>query len=647
MSTHQQRAVAPNRTHSRLRLLDQFLETNGLGGYCCGTLGGVRQWPTQGMVVVAKHPPIDRYVLLSGFDVRIEFEDEVIPLSTNRFGDGRFEPDGRKRFIQFESRPWPSWIYDLGRGRILQFECLARHGSDQFVFSWHLEVCPTPAILRVRPLISGRPVNSTRKESKEIDLIPERPSPRQFVWKLPQGAPTLALLSDGEFEEDGYWLKDQLYDHSGTEDLASPGEFRWELTTKTRAQIIGGTADAMSADPRTANEVAHLANKLRNAERTRRKLFRSGLDLAADQYIVDGAEGKTVISGFPLGTEKGSQALIASRGICLSPGRLDVVGSVLETWRNRIACGMIPSHITEHQRSPNYDSPESSLWYIIAVYEYCRASDRNGRILGPAERERLTASIRQILTTFLEHLNWRAYMDEDGLLAEIPVKRLETDTGRVSCQKRVEVQTLWITALWIGSLIEPKWKAQLDLTRAGFEQSFWSEDHGYLTRALRYYPHAPMERDNSLCLEQILAIGGLPLVSVDEGKASLIVSALENRFFTLDRIKNATCFPWLFGPFIEAWYRVRHRDPDVLKEAKERFIDLWEAQLRSGGHNHLAQSPINEPYRPDHTQPTDLTLAMFSAAETAELLRILHLPDLRRNEKPFEENPGGLFEANA
>ncbi|MFT5469406.1 MAG: putative glycogen debranching enzyme [Verrucomicrobiales bacterium] len=613
-------------------MLDQFLETNGLGGYATGTLGGVREWPSQGLLVAAKKPPIDRYVLINGFDVFVDIDGEEIAISTNHFKGDEYEPDGRKRVIGFEPTPWPTWTYDLGKGRTLQFELLARHGTNQFVYSWRLEVAGKAVVLRVRPLLSGRPMNSTRSESSKIELKPETPTPRQFVWKLRAGSPALSMLTDGEFSEDGRWVRDLVYDNHSTEDLICPGEFTWELGPRQRAQIIASTADEMKENPRTATEVAHLANKLRNAEKTRRGLFRSELDRAADQYIVQGGDGKTLLSGFPRGTEMGARAMIAIRGICLSPGRLDVASAVLSTWRNRTATGMLPTEISEHRLNPTFSSPEPSLWYVIAAFEYYRASYRQGRKLPLEEREAIESSISQVLQAFVDRRHKEAYMDEDGLLAEANVNRRRNEEPEIV--KRVNIQALWITSLWIGARISPEWVKYYDLARAEFDRAFWFEEQGYLYKSIILSPNKTIQRVQSINMEQVLAIGGLPLVCVDEGKASLIVHVLEERYAAPDDIKAAKSFPWLFGPFIEAWFRVRYREPDALEEVKSRFIDPWEAHLNTGGLNHL---PENQPFVSRGAVPTNIKQASFSAIETSELLRILHLPDLQRNTQPFDD----------
>lgn len=634
MSTPENRSPIPSGGRVSLRMLDQFLESNGLGGYACSTIAGVRLWPSHGLVVVAKNPPMDRYVLVNGFEVWADVGDERIPLSTHRFANQRHEPDGRKHLLRFRTQPWPRWTFDLGQGRILTWECFCRHGTNRFVFRWHLEVSTHPVTLRVRPLLSGRPMHSPRPESHRMPLEPERPSPRQFVWTLRAGAPALSILSDGEFHGQPEWIHGFAYDNDTTEDLACPGEFRWTLEPLQNAHLIAGTASEMNEDPRTANEVAHLANQLRSAEQTRRKLFRSRLDRAADQYIVTGAEGRTVISGYPRGTEMGARAMIAIRGICLSPGRLDVASSVLRTWRGRIASGLMPSEISEHRLASSFASPEPSLWYVVAVYEYLRAAHRQSRLVPAEERSEIEQSVEQILTGLSQRSHQLVYMDEDSLLAETG----EPAAGAVSRHqtiKRVQVQSLWLTALRIGDrLNEGRWESLYQTARREFDRAFWNEEQGHLDQAIIHSPDQPMERVSTLGLEQILAVGGLPIVCVDRGKASLIVHAVETAFAQPGMIQSATSLSWLFGPFIEAWYRIHRTDPQSLEKVKQRFLTSWRRHLEFGGLDHLPEKSA-VPGRPK--SPAEARQSSFSAAETAELLRVLHLPDLRRNLDPFDD----------
>ncbi len=628
MSSELSRIAAARGLPHGTGLPDQFLETNGRGGYASACVDGLRLWSSHGLLVIAKHPPIDRYVLINGFDVWADVDGESIPLSANLFEDGSVRPDGRARVLEFDARLWPSWAFDLGHQRVLRFEIVARHGAAQFSFTWHLEKSDVPIRLRVRPLLSGRPMQATRTKSEKMSLLPDRPTPRHFVWPLRAGAPPLSLLTDGEYSEDPRWIKGLRYENRSIEDLASPCEFHWDLPPRGNAHILAGAADEMRASPRSTNEVAFLASKLRTAERTRRRLFRTVLDRAADQFIVEGHDGKTLLSGFPRGTEMGEQTMIALRGICLSPGRLDLASEVLGTWSRRLASGMLPEQITEHRLQSTFTSSAPSLWFIIAVYEYIRAAYRQGRLLRQEERDTLLGCVDGILRAFHDRKNGAAFMDEDGLLAEAASPR-----GRTV--KRVHVQALWIAALRIGDRLNGGWQSTYELVRREFDRAFWHEEAGYLHRRLIETTNQPLERDSVLDMQQVVAVGGLPIACVDEGRASLIVQALEERFATPDKIRTAPSLPWHFGPFIEAWFRVRFREPDVLEEVKRRFIEPWEAQIRSGGLNHLARHlPADTPDR----DAVEIRETPFGCAETAELLRVLHLPDLQRNQSPFDDS---------
>ena len=605
----------------------EFLETNGLGGYCCSAISGVRTSPSHGLVVVAKDPPGQRYVLLSGFRTRVITGRQVLSLGCPLPEGSSSGTETPGRLLRFGMRPWPVWRYDLGGGKELEFECLARHGSHQFVFSWQLTVSDEPVTLKICPLLSGRPVASPRKADFRLDLRPRLPSARQFLWTLRAGAPPLMLVTDGSFHSQPEWITGFSYADQSVEDLASPGEFEWHLQPRERAHLVASADDTVLEDPHTVDFVAQLAEKIRKAERTRRRLFRSEIDRAADQYVAAGRSGSTVLSGYPGGEETGSEALICVRGIALSPGRLNVASEILATWRGRLTAGLLPNVISEQTRKPAYHSPAPALWYVIAAYEYIRASYRHGRIITPEERTALLSSIREILDNFSMRRQPRMFMDDDALLTELlPGKNGEPDILR----KRAHIQALWIAALRIGNRLQSAWPAIYATARSEFQHTFWSHRRGYLYPAITVSARGPLERLETLDANQILAVGGLPIVCVSEDKASLIVEALEQHFQWGGGLQNTKHIPWQFGPFTEAWFRVHHRNPEVRDLVLRKFIAPWENRLRSG-----VRATGTEPSREEHGSSP-----CFAAAETTELLRILHLPELLTNPDPFDDHLG-------
>jgi hypothetical protein len=305
---------------------------------------------------------------------------------------------------------------------------------------------------------------------------------------------------------------------------------------------------------------------------------------------------------------------------------------VLRTWRGRIAGGMLPSEISEHRQNPSYASPEPSLWYVVATYEYLRAACRQARILPPGEREEIEDSVTEILRGLSGRRHRESFMDEDLLLAER--RPAAEDSGHPAVVKRVHVQALWLAALRIGQRLGGPWEPLYDGARLEFGRTFWNEEAGHLDRAIIQEPGHPLRRDSTLGLEQVLAVGGLPLVCLDREKASLVLQALETAYARPEAIRSAMSLPWLYGPLIEAWYRVRFQEPDALEDVLRDFVDPWRSHLDFGGLNHL---PENAPPVGRNAPPPLSRQTVFSAAETAELLRILHLPDLQRNRDPFDD----------
>ena len=52
---------------------------------------------------------------------------------------------------------------------------------------------------------------------------------------------------------------------------------------------------------------------------------------------------------------------------------------------------------------------------------------------------------------------------------------------------------------------------------------------------------------------------------------------------------QGTAWPWLLGPFVEAWLRVRNHTAEARQEARLRFLAPLEAHLQEAGLNHISE----------------------------------------------------------
>jgi len=61
----------------------EWLETNGLGGFACGTVAGANTRRYHGLLTAALNPPRGRMLLLSKIEETLVVNDQRIDLSTN------------------------------------------------------------------------------------------------------------------------------------------------------------------------------------------------------------------------------------------------------------------------------------------------------------------------------------------------------------------------------------------------------------------------------------------------------------------------------------------------------------------------------------------------------------------------------------
>jgi glycogen debranching enzyme len=188
--------------------------------------------------------------------------------------------------------------------------------------------------------------------------------------------------------------------------------------------------------------------------------------------------------------------------------------------------------------------------------------------------------------------------------------------------KPVEIQALWLNALQVASRFNRAWLEPLARGRSAFTARFWT-DRGYLADVVDV-DHVAGTRDISFRPNQILAVGGLPLALVDGERASAIVGNIEARLLTPLGLRSlapdepgyaahyagdaaardavyhqGTVWPWLIGPFVDAWLRVRGNTPDNRAEARRRFLAPLLDHLRTAGLGHVSEiADADAPFTP-------------------------------------------------
>jgi len=301
---------------------------------------------------------------------------------------------------------------------------------------------------------------------------------------------------------------------------------------------------------------------------------------------------------------------------------------------------------------------DASLWYIVAVHDFLTAAEREGKEIASRDRRTLQVAIEAILDGFAGGTRHGIRLDQDGLIAAgepgLQLTWMDAKVGdwvvtpRIG--KPVEVEALWLNALWIGSQIAPassRWAGLLARGRESFLTRFWNEAGGHLHDVVDL-DHQPGTVEGSFRPNQIFAVGGLPLQVLEGERARRVVDAVESRLLTPLGLRTltpgspgysprceggvaardgayhqGTVWPWLLGPFVEAWVRVRGGTSEARREARARFFEPLLHHLDEAGLGHISEIADGDP---PHT-PRGCPFQAWSVGEALRLDRIVLLPN--------------------
>ncbi|MFN0135423.1 MAG: amylo-alpha-1,6-glucosidase [Phycisphaerae bacterium] len=657
----------------RIDALAEWLEPDGLGGFAMGTVGSVRMRRYHGLLLTATNPPTGRLMLVNGFDAWVETPSGAHYLTAQKYTPGVIAPDRPATIESFESEPWPTWRYTLPDDTSIEHELFAVHGSPIVALRWRLLSPHGGVTLHVRPFLSGRDYHSMQHENGAMRFEP-RADGDELVWQTYDGVPEFRSRCNGEYRHEPHWYRGFLYDDEQrrgldcVEDLASPGVLRFDLSERAAEWVLcAGWKPAVHQNGLEAHSTrngldAHRSpngpealstttvpsfDELRTSELERRSAFATPIDRAADGYLVKRREGKTIVAGYPWFTDWGRDTFIALRGLCLATGRFDDARDILLEWSGAVSEGMLPNRFPDSGEQPEYNSVDASLWYVIAVSEFLAAADAGKTRIAVADRRRLETAVREIVAGYERGTRFDIRCDDDGLLAAgepgVQLTWMDAKVGdwvvtpRIG--KPVEVQALWLSALWAARSLDDRWTELFVRGRDAFRRRFWSAERGCLYDVIDV-DHRAGKADPAFRPNQIFAIGGLPIALFDDTRARQIVDAVEARLWTPLGLRSlapddpayvphyrgdvrqrdgayhqGTVWPWLIGPFVEAWVRVRGGGRDVKREAYAKFVAPLREHLNTAGLGHISEiADAAEPHAPGGCP--------FQAWSIGELLRL-------------------------
>ena len=537
----------------------EWLETNGLGGYASSTTCGLNTRRYHGLLVASLRPPTARYVLLSKTEETFVLNGRHFELGTNRY-PGVTHPTGYELQSSFRLDPFPVFTWQIEDIELHKSVFLV-HGENTVVIRWLLRAQGAAArhqcTLHVRPLIAFRDFHQLTHENNALNPEVTQEPNRARIHPYPD-LPPLYFAHDAEAcEPSPDWYRRFQYSREQErgldfeEDLFQPLALHFDLARRIQATIIAST------EPRNAAD----AGDLRTAERDRRKLFAS---TQADRFLVQRGTGKSLIAGYHWFADWSRDTMIALPHLFTTPVQREAAKEILLQFASFASEGMLPNRFPDQGETPEYNTVDGTLWFFEAI----RAILDRTFIL-----QHLFPVMEDIIHWHLKGTRFDIHVTEDGLLHS--GEQLTWMDARVNgipvtprAGKAVEIQALWYNALRIMADLDPQgpYLAIAEQAKASFEPQFWNGE--YLD---------DVAGDHSLRPNQLLAISLEHKILDDPRKSKAILKVVEAHLLTPYGLRTlspqdprykgryeggvaerdaayhqGTVWPWLLGPYIAA-----------------------------------------------------------------------------------------------
>ncbi len=605
----------------------EWLETNGIGGFASSTVLGLNTRRYHGLLTAATRPPAGRVVLLSKLEETLVIDDRRYDLSSNQYS-GVVHPHGYTNLSGFRLDPFPIFMYSFpNEGVILEKSVLMSHGSNTALIRYRvLNGGSHQLALEARPLIAFRDYHALTHENGDLNRDVHDHTEHLVSVRPYADLPELFLAHDAsDIDRTGYWYRNFEYaiekerGLDSVEDLFSPFAFRFDLNSRKTATVIASTdpVDVHTADDLHDREIDRRFQIL-NAV-SDKDPFVQTLSLAADQFIVNRGDEKTIIAGYHWFTDWGRDTMIALPGLTLATRRYDVARSILREFARHVDQGMLPNRFPDAGETPEYNTIDATLWYFEAVRAFTQYTNDHAFV-----RSQLYDVLKDIVEWHIRGTRYGIKLDADGLIASSdPTVQLTWMDAKIGDWvvtprngKAVEIQALWYNALrtmltLARSFGDSKFGVNIaplvGLARISFNNLFWNEQAACL-----YDCVTGSTRDSTLRPNQILAVS-LTHSMLDDERAKQVVAAVENELFTPYGLRSLSpadpryrgryegdsvardssyhqgpVWGWLMGPFITAYLKVHGNTADARRQAEE-WLQSASSHLSEGCLGQIAE----------------------------------------------------------
>lgn len=624
----------------------EWFLSNSRGGFSSSTIIGCNTRRYHGLLTGTLTPPANRIMALSSCFETIYLGPAEFHLGTIEFPD-KISPDGYIRLKRFSRDIGAHFHYRFGDLKLTKSVYLLRD-EDTVGVVYSFDEVPKPIDFTVRPIVGLRDFHSLQKSDAHIKTKSTAYG-MLISHDVPGSCQLLINCREAVFEENPQWWYKFMYradrerGQDCTEDLFTPGFFKYCIDAPMKLVLwanLSGPETSATADKFILPDIEQVIRQLSGhqnevIQQAKNDKTLEMLYLAADQFVVKRNIGETamstILAGFPWFADWGRDAFISLPGLLLAARRFEEAKSVLVTFARAASNGMIPSRFDDYSSVAHFNSVDASLWFINAAFAYYNVSgDRR------TFREELLPVVISIINSYQHGTQFGIHADSDGLItagdASTQLTWMDAKYNGIVFTPRygkpVEVNALWYNALMLlsryltdsnDSQLLNTVRSRAEIVRENFCKMFWNQSWGWLNDCI--FPDGTA--DASLRPNQIFAVS-LPFSPLPLLQQKGVVRIVEGKLLTPFGLRTlspddkryqgqytgpqsrrdsayhqGTVWPYLIGPFVEAYLKVNGSGIDAKKIAANFISPLLTNLTRDGCIGSICEIfDGNEPQKP-------------------------------------------------
>lgn len=657
-------------------LKQDWIVTNGLGGYSSSTILGINTRKYHGLLVAPLNPPENRHLILSKVDESFESGGKEYPIYSNIGKD--YISKGYQYLKSFEKEYIPIFTYEVDGAIIKKYICM-EYGKNTVCVLYNIKNNEKRTKFKIAPIVNFRDFHTTTPNA-EFELKQEIKDTKVKLI-INNQMPVYMKLSEGKYVEhindtfrNMYYLEEEKRGQAAEENLSVPGVFEVKLRANEEKFVtficsLEENIDELDGKNIINKEIVRITSELydsyllepKKEYSPKYKMFMRDYIIASDNFIAyrPAFALYTIIAGYPWFLDWGRDALIAFEGITLIPRRFQVAKEVMLTFVRDIRYGLVPNGYSEYDGRPLYNSADASLLLFEQVRKYLEYTHDYEFL-----KNQLYDTLKRIIEEYINGIDLdgnNIHLDnEDGLLSsgtpQIQNTWMDAKIGNIVVTPRngkaIEINALWYNALKIMESFANLYKEK-ELSKKYAElakkckESFIKKFYNKKRKCFD-----DLVDDNSIRPNQLFAIGlHYPVVEPNSVEAKTAFETVTKKLLTPyglktlakgekcyreiyegDQIKRDMSYhqgitwPWLLGIYSDSFLNIISAEKNKtkkkeLEEQYSKFAQNVEDTFYNEMYNRSTVGSISELY--DSAKSYEAKGAFAQAWSVAEVFRII------------------------